>query len=121
MAKLILIIDDSSLVRAHMRTFLQEEGYQVEEAENGQIGLDKALKLSPDLLICDVSMPVMNGLEMLGALHEKNVKIPAFVLTTEAQPQMIAEGRKVGTTAWMVKPFNPKALRAGLKKVLGGP
>lgn len=117
MSKLILIIDDSPMVRAQMRAFLEHEGHRVEEATNGEEGLARTLELSPDLLLCDVSMPKMNGLDMLGELRKKGVLTPAFVLTTESTSEMIERGREVKATAWMVKPFKPKALRAGMDRV----
>ena len=119
MSKLILIIDDSQMVRAQMRTFLEQEGYRVEEAVDGEEGLARTLELEPDLLLCDVSMPKMNGLDMLAELRERGVRTPAFVLTTETTTQMVERGRQVRATAWMVKPFKPNALRSGIERVLG--
>lgn len=119
MARRILIVEDSALVRDQMRLFLETHGYRVIVAENGREGLRKTVDEKPDLIICDVHMPEMNGLEMLAEVRAKGIDVPAFVLTTEASKDMVAEGRKVGATAWMVKPFKPDAMLKGLKRVLG--
>ena len=119
MPKRVLVVDDSSSVRAQMRTFLEEEGYEVIEGKDGKIGLERVLSESPDLILCDVNMPVMNGLDMLKELRDRGIQTPTFMLTTEASRAMVQRGREVGALAWMTKPFKPSALLKGLRKVLG--
>ncbi len=119
MAK-ILIVDDSPIVREQMKVFLDANGHETVEAESGEQGLQRYQDSKPDIVVCDFSMPGMNGLEMIRNLRSMDRKIPVFMLTTEASPTQMEEGRRVGTTAWMVKPFKPRALLAGIKKVTRG-
>lgn len=116
----ILIVDDSATIRHQLRTCLTEAGYEVIEADNGAVGLQKARCEVFDLMIVDVNMPVMNGLEMLAAIQEieGREEVPSFVLTTESSREMVARGKKCGAVAWIVKPFKPKILIKGVTHVL---
>lgn len=119
MAKRILVVDDSPAVRDQMRRFLEHNGFEVHEAENGQVGLDKAERLNPDLILTDLNMPVMGGLEMLRILQERGHTSAIFVLTTEASKSVLEQAKRDGANAWMRKPFHPQALLAGIRSVLG--
>ena len=119
MAK-ILIVDDSATIRMQLRGCLEPEGHDVTEADNGAVGLQRAKAGAFDLVIVDINMPVMSGLEMLEALREVPAarSVPAFVLTTESSKAMVARGKKCGATAWIVKPFKPELLVRGVAHVL---
>jgi two-component system chemotaxis response regulator CheY len=116
----ILIVDDSATIRHQLRACLEGAGYEVLEAENGAVGLTRASAEPVDLLIVDLNMPLMNGLEMLEGLRKIPAKasVPAFVLTTESSREMVARGRKCGATAWIVKPFKPDVLIKGIAQIL---
>lgn len=116
----ILIVDDSATIRHQLRSCLTEAGYEVLEASNGALGVQKVKDYDVDMLVIDVNMPVMDGLEMLETVraNEKNADIPAFFLTTESSKEMVARGRRCGATAWIVKPFNPPILLKGIAHVL---
>lgn len=116
----ILIVDDSATIRHQLRSCLMSAGYTVQEADNGATGLECAKNQDFDLMIVDVNMPVMNGLEMLKALREIEAckDTPAFVLTTESSREMVALGKQCGALAWIVKPFKPKVLLKGVAHVL---
>lgn len=116
----ILIVDDSATIRAQVRACLEPAGLEVAEAENGAVGLRYAKSREVDLVIVDVNMPVMSGLEMLEALREvpERREVPAFVLTTESSKAMVARGKRCGATAWIVKPFKPPLLLRGVEHVL---
>ncbi len=118
--KTILVVDDSRPIRQLLRICLAGAGFRVIEAENGVDGLSAARTAHVDLVIADVNMPAMNGLEMIRQLRGTNgyARTPMFVLTTESGAR-VAEGRAAGATAWIVKPFKPEALLAGVKRVLG--
>lgn len=120
MRRKILIVDDSATIRHQLRACLESAGYEVLEAENGAVGLTRATAESVDLLIVDLNMPLMNGLEMLEGLRRIPAKasVPAFVLTTESSREMVARGRKCGATAWIVKPFKPDVLIKGIAQIL---
>lgn len=116
----ILIVDDSATIRHQLRSCLVNAGYEVEEADNGATGLECAKHQVFDLMIVDVNMPVMNGLEMLSAIRKIDAckDVPAFVLTTESSKEMVALGKQCGALAWIVKPFKPKILLKGVAHVL---
>ena len=120
MAKTILIVDDSATIRQQLRICLSEGGFTVVEAENGAAGLAQAKQANMDMVIADVNMPGMNGIEMIGEIRKlpAYAKVPIFVITTESGTR-VAEGKAAGATAWIVKPFKPESLLAGVKKVLG--
>jgi two-component system, chemotaxis family, chemotaxis protein CheY len=112
MAKRILLVDDSASVRQVVGIALRREGYETVEAANGQ----EALKLLDgpklDLIISDVNMPVMNGIEFLKQVrqHPTSRFTPVVMLTTEGQDEMKQQGKAAGAKAWIVKPFNPPQL-----------
>jgi len=116
----ILVVDDSATIRHQLRACLESGGYDVIEAENGALGLERATNETVDLIIVDINMPVMNGLEMLEALRAvpRKASIPAFILSTESSKSMVERGKKCGATAWIVKPFKPEILIKGIAHVL---
>lgn len=123
MNKCILIIDDSKTVRASVSYTFKKEGYEVEEAINGQEGINTLKKLAlegkrPAMIITDVNMPVMDGISFLKEI-KKDSKfrfIPVIVLTTESQEELKLEGKKAGAAGWLVKPFKPEQLIQLAKK-----
>lgn len=121
MAKKILIVDDSMMVRQMVTFTLQEAGFEVLEAENGQVALDKLGPNAVDLIVTDLNMPVMDGITMIAQARQlaKAKFIPILMLTTESQPEMKAKGKAAGATGWLVKPFDPPKLLAVIAKVLG--
>ena len=120
MAKKILIVDDSTMVRQMVSFTLREAGFEVEEAENGQAGLDKIGTCVVDLIVTDLNMPVMDGITFIG--HARALAstkfIPILMLTTESQPEMKQKGKAAGATGWIVKPFDPPKLLGVIAKVL---
>jgi two-component system, chemotaxis family, chemotaxis protein CheY len=117
----ILIVDDSITMRQMVEFTLETAGHEVRSAEDGISALKACDAEQFDLIITDMNMPNMNGLELIKALREKpSMKSkPILVLTTEADAQHKAAGRAAGATGWIVKPFNPKALIDVLPRVLG--
>lgn len=123
MGKKILIIDDSSSIRGQLRFTLAQAGYDVIEAEDGQDGITK-LRANADaaMVLCDVNMPRMNGLEMLESLAARAAKTPPVVmLTTEGAADLVQRAKKAGAKGWIVKPFKPDLLLAAVKKLAGEP
>lgn len=121
MAQKILIVDDSNSMRQMIRFTLEEEGYEIEEAINGKQGTEKLETFKPELIITDIHMPEMNGIEFITHTRgqAKHKFTPIIVLTTESEKQMQEEGKKAGATAWLVKPFSPDVLIETVKKVAG--
>lgn len=120
-SKSVLIVDDSASVRLQLRRALEADGFIVSEAENGQRGLESCRETPVDLLIVDVNMPVMDGLEMITKVREivDYRKTPIFVLTTESGMTTVKQGKALGATAWIVKPVKPEVLLKGVRHVLG--
>ncbi len=110
----ILLIEDEAPIRANLRRFLQIEGYEVFEAENGVIGLARTRELVPDLIICDVMMPEMDGLGVLAALRADPAiaGIPFVFLTASASSEEVQRGFELGASDYVTKPFNFSDLRA---------
>jgi two-component system chemotaxis response regulator CheY len=121
MSKKILIVDDATTVRSLAKFALSKAGFAIVEAEDGAIGLQKAKAEKPDLIISDLNMPNMNGLEMCRAIKSDDAlkATPIFMLTTEASADVAKEGKEIGIMAWIVKPFAPDKLLAAVNKVLG--
>ena len=114
----VLVIDDSGLVRRQVANVLKGLGYAVVEAVDGIDALAK-LEGTPDtrLIVCDVNMPNMNGIEFLEKLSTQNTGVPVVMLTTEGQPEMIQRAKTLGAKGWIVKPFKPEFLIATAKKL----
>ncbi len=120
MSKRILIADDSGSIRQMLSFVLTEAGFEVKAAEDGQEALNMAPDFAPHLVITDLNMPNINGIELVKSLRGlPNFKfIPILVLTTEGQEENKQAGRAAGATGWLVKPFLPEKLLAVVKKVL---
>ncbi|MCY7295370.1 response regulator [Alteromonas sp. a30] len=118
--KKILTVDDSASMRAMVVFTLRGEGYEVSEAVNGKEGLDLAKADIFDLIISDVNMPIMNGIEFVTNVRkeEKYRFTPILMLTTESGTDLKLQGKAAGATGWIVKPFDPQKLIAVVKKVL---
>jgi two-component system chemotaxis response regulator CheY len=121
MSKVILTVDDSSSVRQMVAFTLKGAGYSVVEAVDGKDALSKAAVSPVHMVVTDLNMPKMNGIELIKALRaEPQYKfIPIVMLTTESQDARKQEGKSAGATGWIVKPFKPEQLLAVVKKVLG--
>src|SRR5690606_10269212 len=116
----ILVVDDSTTMRQMVAFTLSSAGHSVIEAPDGAQALALARKQKFDLVITDVNMPGMNGIDLVQNLREvpECKFIPILVLTTEAGAELKQKGRSAGATGWIVKPFNPEVLLDTLKKVL---
>ncbi|WP_374571225.1 response regulator [Phenylobacterium sp.] len=121
MSAAILTVDDSASIRVAIRIALSGAGYTVAEASNGKEGVDKANAGAFDLIVSDLNMPVMNGLEMVEALRRipAHAGVPIIMLTTESDVDVKARAKAAGATGWITKPFDPEQLVRIVKKVLG--
>jgi two-component system chemotaxis response regulator CheY len=120
MADKILIVDDSQSIRQLISFTLSTAGYQVDEANDGQQGLNKAQTDSYKLIFTDQNMPVMDGLTMIRSLRALPAykSVPILMLTTESSDEMKEKGRAAGASGWLVKPFDPRKLLDVVKRVL---
>lgn len=117
----ILAVDDSSSMRQMVSFTLKSAGYDVTDAEDGQVALNIAKTKSFDLVITDVNMPNMDGISLIAELRKlPNFKFtPLLMLTTESSSDKKQAGKNAGATGWIVKPFNPDQLLAVIKRALG--
>ena len=120
MAKTILIIDDSESIREIVSFTLENEGYKVLVGEDGQKAL-KFLDNGPiDLILTDLHMPVMNGIEFIKVVRNNpnHKSVPILFLTTESQTAKKMEAKEAGATGWIIKPFVPAKLIEAINKVI---
>ncbi|MCP4348063.1 MAG: response regulator [Desulfobacterales bacterium] len=120
MSKLIMSVDDSESMRQMVRFTLKQAGYDVVEAVDGQDALKKLSTCNIDMLIADLHMPNLDGIELIKKVRSKPQYkyIPIIMLTTESQTDSKQKGKAAGATGWIVKPFKPEQLLAVVKKVL---
>lgn len=101
----ILSIDDDPLMRESFAAFLEDQGFSVLEAENGEIGLALIRERQPDLVICDLQMPVMNGLEVLIELQKEGRDIPVIVVSGAGVIEDAVKALKLGAWDYLIKPI----------------
>jgi two-component system nitrogen regulation response regulator NtrX len=104
--ELILIIDDERAIRNSLREILEFEGFQVDEAENGKLGLEKALSNRYDIIFCDVKMPLVDGIEVLNGLIESTVETPVIMISGHANIDMAVQAIKKGAFDFIEKPLD---------------
>ncbi|WP_052698871.1 response regulator transcription factor [Flagellimonas lutaonensis] len=116
----ILIIEDDTCILNNTAELLQLEGYTVMTASDGKIGMEKILHSPPDLIICDLLMPKMDGLTLLETLgkHPKLKKIPFIFSSAKSEKTDIEKGLAFGADDYLVKPFGLDELLKSIKKCL---
>ena len=120
MSKTILTADDSASMRATITFTLRNAGYEVVEAVDGRDALSKVAAASPQMLITDLNMPNMDGIELIRQVRAlpQCKYIPIVMLTTESQDAKKQAGRAAGASGWIVKPFRAEQLVMVAKKFL---
>lgn len=116
----VLVVEDNEQIAALLKFKLTHSGYEVAFAENGQVGLEIARSNPPDLIILDVMMPVMNGLETLTVLKsELELKsIPVIILTALSNDREIVTGLELGADDYITKPFKMEEFVARVRAVI---
>ena len=116
----VLTVDDSPSVRQMIKIVLGQAGYQVVEAGDGAEGLAKAKAHSPAMVLADLNMPVMNGLELIVHLRQlpSMMGVPIVFLTTESDEAIKQKAKAAGATGWITKPFKPEQLLAVVSKLV---
>lgn len=119
--KKILVVDDSATVRQQVGLALTQAGYTVQEASDGVEGLAALEKGGIAMVICDVNMPRMNGLDMLENIKRdpRHAAIPVVMLTTEGHPGLVERAKKAGAKGWIVKPFKAELMISAVGKLVG--
>ena len=121
MVKRIMIVDDSASMRQMIKFTLSNAGYDVVEAVDGLDALSKLNGHPVHLIIADINMPNMDGIQLIRKVRDHNEYkfTPIIVLTTESQKSLKEEGKSAGATGWIVKPFSQSQLLLVMKRVLG--
>ncbi len=116
----IMIVDDSSTMRRMVGLILREAGYQVVEAEDGQQALEYLEKGACHLLVTDVNMPGIDGIDLVRRIRSNPAReaLPVLMLTTESAESFKEKGERAGADAWMVKPFKPEQLLTMVRRVI---
>lgn len=120
--KKILLVDDSTTMLMSMESILKKAGFMVITATDGNKALQKVAADTPDLVITDLNMPGMSGIELIAQLKKKpNLRFkPMLMLTTESQESKRQQAKAAGATGWLVKPVQANDLIGVIKQVLPG-
>lgn len=120
MGKNILIVDDSASMRQLVSFALEDAGFSVISAADGKEALRKAEETDIDMVVTDLNMPEMDGIELIRRLKGMTEYkfTPIVMLTTESQESKKQEGREAGASGWIVKPFTPEQLVGVIRKFL---
>ncbi|WLR43779.1 response regulator transcription factor [Bacillus carboniphilus] len=113
----ILVVDDEERIRRLLKMYLEREGYQIEEAENGDEALEFALSRDFDLILLDIMMPGIDGVEVCKKLREKKAT-PIIMLTAKGEEANRVQGFEVGVDDYIVKPFSPREVVLRVKAIL---
>ena len=121
MKKKVMTVDDSRTMREMVSFTLKGAGYDVVEANDGQMALNALTANKVDLVIADLNMPIMDGLALIKELRKLPAYrgIPIVLLTTESDDEKKKEAKLAGATGWITKPFKQDQLLAVVKKVIG--
>ncbi len=114
----VLIVEDDENIQELVAYNLRKAGWAVAAVGNGEEGLEFALKHSPDIVLLDLMLPGMDGLEVCRKIKAKNPEIPIIMLTAKGEETDIIVGLEMGADDYVVKPFSPKVLIARIKAVL---
>ncbi|QQE78819.1 response regulator [Alicyclobacillus sp. SO9] len=118
MAKKVLIVDDQLGIRVLLQEVLSKEGYQTYQAHNGSLALDLAVSERPDLILLDMKIPGMDGLEILRNLRKKEITAKVLMMTAYGELDLIQEAMEMGAVAHFTKPFDIDELRQVVKAQL---
>ena len=119
-AKNILICDDAAFMRMMIKDILTKNGYTVAgEAENGVKAVEKYNEVKPDLVLMDITMPEMDGIEALRKIKEQDPSAVVVMCSAMGQQAMVIESIQAGAKDFIVKPFQPDRVLEAVSKVLG--
>lgn len=117
MARKILIVEDDHNIRELLRLYLEREGYEVSEAENGAIGLSKWKAESPDMMLLDVMMPIMDGWQVCKEIRTSGSAMPIVMITAKGETMDKVSGLELGADDYIVKPLEMREVVARVRAV----
>lgn len=116
----ILLVDDASFMRMMLKDLLTKNGHEViGEAENGLIGVQRYKELKPDIVLMDITMPEMTGIEAVKKIKEFDGQAKVIMCSAMGQQGMVIEAIQAGAKSFIVKPFNGDKVIAEINKTLG--
>lgn len=107
----LLYIEDEELIRVMMVRFLERFLTSVRSAENGKIGWEVFLEYQPDVVITDIKMPQLDGIELTKKIREYDMNIPIAAMTAFSEPEIIEEARRAGANEIFIKPVNVEKIK----------
>ncbi|MEJ9223099.1 response regulator transcription factor [Priestia megaterium] len=113
----LLLVDDEDRIRRLLKMYLEKEGYIIEEAADGHEAIEKALHIDYDLIVLDLMMPGIDGIEVCKQIREKKAT-PIIMLTAKGEEVNRVQGFEVGTDDYIVKPFSPREVVLRVKALL---
>lgn len=117
MAKKILIVEDDENIRELLRLYLEREGYEIAEAENGAAGLSKWKAENPDMMLLDVMMPVMDGWQVCKEVRASGSAMPIIMITAKGETMDKVSGLELGADDYIVKPLEMREVVARVRAV----
>ena len=120
MAK-VLVVDDAAFMRARCARLLAEAGHQVIEAANGQEAVERYLEARPDLVLMDITMPVMDGIAATEQIRQHDPQAKIIIVSALGQQSMVMAAIKAGVCDYVLKPFQPERLLEAVRRWIGGP
>jgi len=120
MAKRVLIVDDEPNIVASLEFLMEDAGFEVQTAANGQEALDRTARFAPDLVLLDVMMPLLNGYEVCQRLKSdpRTHAVRVLMLSAKGRDVDIAKGLELGADAYVTKPFSTSELLAKVRELL---
>ncbi len=117
--KRVLIIENSPEIRQLLaESVLEPNGYRPIVAMDGEEGLRLALEEHPDLIILDTQLPKMNGIEVLGALQQRDIDIPVIFAAVRESPEVVVQAFRLGARDYVIKPFDPQEMQEAIQRAL---
>lgn len=116
MSKKILIVEDDGNIRELLRLYLEREGYEITEAENGEVGVEQWRKVNPDMILLDVMMPVMDGWQVCKIVRAES-QVPIIILTAKGETFDKVNGLEMGADDYIVKPLEMREVVARVRAV----
>jgi DNA-binding response OmpR family regulator len=120
---LVLLVEDEETLRKVLRSLLERDGFEVAEAADGAEALSAVDRLTPDAVVLDLNLPVLDGFDVLSRLRTRTTSatLPVLVLTANGDEASEVRALKMGANEFLTKPFRPRALSARLKLLLAVP
>lgn len=114
-----MLVDDAAFMRMRCAKLLTENGYEVDEAENGQEALEKYQKIKPDLVLMDITMPIMDGLTAVAEIKKVDPEAKIVMCSALGQQNTVMSAIKAGAKDFIVKPYQPEKILATIQRFIG--